>query len=59
MGKRELKQIIEQLDRIRVLLEIAARPQSLAMRIINGIATGVGILGVLSSVEVVRLWIGG
>jgi hypothetical protein len=59
MDKRELKEITERLDRMLVMLEVIARPQSLVMRIVNGIATGVGIIGVLSSVEVVRLWIGG
>jgi hypothetical protein len=58
MNKRKLNEIIERLDRMLVLLEKAAKPQSLAMRIINGIAIGVGILGILGSIDVVRIWIG-
>jgi hypothetical protein len=59
MGKRELKQIIEQLGRILVLLEVIAKPQSLVMRFVSGFATGAAIFGVLGSIEIIRSWIGG
>jgi hypothetical protein len=59
MGKRELDEITERLDDVIDLLKEANKPQSLFIRLLNGIATGVGILGALSIVDVIRNWIKG
>jgi hypothetical protein len=67
------KTLFERLDRIIVILQDIAiakqygdasshtvwRPPPLILRIANGAATGVGILGVLSAIELIRSWIGG
>jgi hypothetical protein len=46
-------------DRIIMILERMSKPPSLAARIISGIATGAGILSILSIVELIRQWLGG
>ena len=38
------------------LLEVISKPQPLAHRIVNGLATGAGILGILGAIEVIRSW---
>jgi len=53
------KTILERLDRIIMILQDIAKPQPLALRIVNGMATGAGILGILSAIELLRSWIGG
>ena len=53
------KTLFERLDRIIVILQDIAKPAPLILRIANGAATGVGILGVLSAIELIRSWIGG
>jgi len=47
------------LDRIIFLLENAGRPSSVLSRVLSGLATGAGILGVLSAADVIRTWVGG
>ena len=53
------KTIVERLDRIIAILQDIAKPPPLIHRIINGASTGVGILGVLSAIELLRSWLGG
>ena len=53
------KTLFERLDRIIVILQDIAKPPTLATRIGNGIALGVGILGIVTVVETIRSWLGG
>jgi len=53
------KALFHRLDRIIVLLEDAAQKPTVFMRIANGIATGVGIMGILSIIDVIKTWLGG
>jgi hypothetical protein len=46
-------------DRIVAILQVLAKPPSLAYRISNGLAVGAGILSILTVVELLRSWIGG
>ena len=53
-------------DRIVAILQVLAKPPSLVHRIISvplaiakGMATGAGILGIFSVVEIIRSWLGG
>ena len=51
--------LFEKLDKIISLLEIAGKQPSLFMRVLNGAATGAGILGLLSAADVIKSWLGG
>jgi hypothetical protein len=53
------KAFLERLDRIIVLLEEVAKPPSLPDRIAGGVATGIGILGIITIIDVIKSWIGG
>ena len=53
------KGLFNRLDKIVFLLEEAAKPPSLTSRVVNGIATGAGILGIIGIVDVIRNWFGG
>jgi len=53
------KALFQRLDRIIVLLEDANRQPKIMMRIANGIATGVGIMGIISVIDVIKSWLGG
>jgi len=53
------KALFNRLDRIILLLETATKRPSLLVRFFNGAATGVGILGILSAVDVIKSWLGG
>jgi len=53
------KALFERLDRIIVLLEKAGKEPPIIKKITDGLATGAGILSILSAVEIVKLWIGG
>ena len=60
MDSRELNEITRRLDKMIALLEVVSKPQPLAHRVVNGLATGAGILGILGAIEVIRSWmIGG
>jgi hypothetical protein len=60
MDSKELNEVICRLDKMIALLEVISRPQPVAHRIVNGLATGAGILGILGAIEVIRSWmIGG
>ena len=52
------KALFEKLDRIIFLLESTVKEPALLFRVGNGIATGIGILGILSVVDVIRTWLG-
>ena len=47
------------LDEIISLLREAGKPPSLISKILSGLATGDGILGILSAADVIRTWLGG
>ena len=53
------KSLFERLDIIISLLEKSGKEPKLLVRIVNGAATGAGILGILSAVDIIRTWIGG
>ena len=60
MDSKELNEITERLDKIIALLDVISKPQPLAHKIVNGLATGAGILGILGAIEIIRTWmIGG
>ena len=60
MDSKELNDITWRLDKMISLLEVISKPQPVAHRIVNGLATGAGILGILGAIEVIRSWmIGG
>ena len=60
MDSKELNEITDRLDKMIALLEVISKPQPLAHRVLNGFATGAGILGILGAIEVIRTWmIGG
>ena len=48
-----------QLEKIISLLEEIAKPPSVVSRVVSGIATGAGILGVIGIVDILRKWFGG
>jgi hypothetical protein len=50
---------LERLDKIIALLEDANKQPSLLLKVFNGLATGAGILGILSVVDILRTWLGG
>ena len=55
----EEKALFERLDKIIALLEKVNKPPLLRYRVINGIATGAGILGIISAVDIIKTWLGG
>ena len=59
MSKAELKEIIERLNEIIGLLKTSSKPASVTRRVVDGLATGAGILGILSAVDIIKAWIGG
>ena len=52
------KALFEKLDRIILLLEQSNKEPSLFKRVLDGSATGIGILGILSAIDIIRTWIG-
>ena len=59
MDNIQLSEITKRLDDIIGLLKISSKPVSIAKRIVDGIATGIGILGIISIIDIVKNWIGG
>ena len=60
MDSKALNEITGRLDKMIALLEVISKPQPLAHRVVNGLATGAGILGIFGAIEVIRTWmIGG
>jgi hypothetical protein len=57
MDGKELNEITGRLDKILALLEVISKPQPFAHKIMNGLATGAGILGILGAIEVLRTWL--
>ena len=53
------KALFERMDKIISLLEEVAKPSSLTSKIVSGIATGAGILGIIGIIDVIRNWLGG
>jgi len=53
------KELFERLDEIIVLLKEAGKGPTLFMRVLNGLATVIGIFGVLSIIDIIKSWIGG
>ena len=53
------KSLLERLDRIIFLLEVANKQPSILVKIGNGAATGAGILGLISVVDIIKTWFGG
>jgi len=51
-----LKALRESVDKI---LAIMQKPKKLIANILEGVALGVGILSVLGTIDIIRLWIGG
>ena len=60
MDKKEDKDVIrhisENLDKILMVLQ---KPENKVARIFEIAAAGVGILGILSIIDIIRNWIGG
>jgi len=59
MSKVELKEITGRLDEIIGLLKSSSKPASVTRKVVDGLATGAGILGILSAVDIIKAWIGG
>jgi len=53
------KALFERLDRIILLLEKSVKRPPVVRRVTDGLATGVGILGILTVIEIIRSWITG
>ena len=53
------KSLLERLDKIISLLEVANKQPSILVKIGNGAATGAGILGLISVVDIIKTWLGG
>jgi len=57
--KVDEKALFQRLDRIIVLLEILSKPPSMPKRIASGLATGIGIMGIISVIDIIKAWLGG
>jgi N-acetylmuramic acid 6-phosphate (MurNAc-6-P) etherase len=57
MDNNQLTEITSRLDKVVALLEIVIKPTSTGRKIIDGFATGAGILGILGAIEVIRTWL--
>jgi len=55
----DLVEITRRLDEITNLLKVLTTTPSRARRVVDGIATGAGILGIISVVDIVKAWLGG
>jgi len=53
------KLLWERLDAIIALLEVANKQPSILVKIGNGAATGAGILGLISVIDIIKTWLGG
>jgi len=51
--------LFAKLDKIISLLEESVKEPKLINKILNGMATGAGILGILSVIDIIRLWLRG
>jgi hypothetical protein len=59
MDAKEMGEITRRLDEIISLLKVLSQPASRARRIVDGLATGAGILGILSVADIIKAWLGG
>ena len=53
------KALFQRLDRIIFLLEEAGKQPSVFVRVLNLVATIVGILGMIAIIDIIRNWFGG
>jgi len=53
------KALFQRLDEIIALLREGAKAPSKLSRLVDAVATGVGILGIIGIIEVLRNWLGG
>jgi hypothetical protein len=53
------KLILERLDKIISLLEDVNKQPSILVKVGNGAATGAGILGLISVIDILKTWLGG
>jgi hypothetical protein len=59
MDKSQLAEITNRLDEIIGLLKTGFQPVSKARRIVDIIATGVGITGIIAVIDIIRTWLVG
>lgn len=59
MGNADINEVTKRLDEIISLLKISSKPVSVARRIVDGLATGIGILGIISIIDILKTWLGG
>jgi hypothetical protein len=59
MTDDNMTNLFSRLDKIILLLETSNKRPSLFVRVLNGIATGAGILGIISVVDIIKNWVGG
>jgi len=55
----ELEKLNKKVDVIIAFLRDIAKPPSLFNKIGSGFAYGVGLLGILSAVDIIKSWLGG
>jgi hypothetical protein len=53
------KALFERLDKIILLLEMIAKQPSLLIKIMSNAATGIGILSIISVIDIIKSWLGG
>jgi len=53
------KALFQRLDRIIELLEESVKKPTILARITSGLATGAGIMGILSAIDIIKTWLGG
>jgi hypothetical protein len=55
----EQEELFKRLDKIIELLQAITKQPTLPNRIFAGLTTGIGILGIVSIIEIIKGWIGG
>ena len=63
MDDKQFAELLARLDivaeKLGKLVDISSEPEPLARKIVNSIATGVTILGIIGIIETLRYWLGG
>ena len=63
MEKGQLEQITKRLDKmsdqLEVLVGISLKPEPFIRKVVDLIAAGVTILGIIGVIETLKIWIGG
>jgi hypothetical protein len=59
IDKTDLDEITKRLDSIIGLLRGNIQTTSMTRRIFDGVATGIGILGIISIIDIIKSWFGG